>query len=369
MANVLDYLTWRGDLSFRQDGINAVDAMLLVNLSYLGLGGTSAADAEKTEIMRTVAEEFFRFPDCGKRCRYESDIQQFRAAADSDRFGNLKVTGYMEESDQEEEIQFAAVTFLLDDGGLVIAFRGTDATLVGWKEDFNMTYKKAVPAQRLAVTYTQMIAKRYSGPIYLCGHSKGGNLAVYAAAKCGRMAQERIAAVYNMDGPGFTEYMMNDADYHAIVPRIHTFIPQSSVVGLMMERLEPYTIVHSSQVSGVLQHDTFTWQVKGKEPVTVSELTPDSVFLQKTLRLWLKSMSEEERAQFVNTFYSALTSGNASSPMELLRPKNVRSFAQYLSSDEEARETLSKRFQGLGDALLHAAGFAEKGTEDEKAET
>lgn len=361
MANLFDYITWRGDLSFRQDGINAVDAMLFSNLAYIRLGGSAQSNPDKPMALREAAEEFFLLPDCGERCRYESDLQQFHAAADSSRFGSLKIVEYLEDYDEIEEIQFAAATFLLDDGGIVISFRGTDRTLVGWKEDFNMTYQKNVPAQRNAVLYVRRLARKYPGPIYLCGHSKGGNLAVYAAAKCGQEYEARIACVYNMDGPGFTEYMLHDADYQAIVPKIHTFIPQSSMVGLMMERLEPVTIVHSSQI-GILQHDPITWSVKGKEPVQVSELTADSVFMQKTLRFWLSSMDEAERESFVNTLYSALTSGNATKATELLHPKNLRSFAHYINTDEEAKETLAKHFQGLRNAVLKAAGF----DEDEK---
>ena len=210
MANVFDYLQWRGDLSFTQDPPNAVDALIFSGLSYIPYVGRALNSPEVPITLRDAAEDFFADEDCESRVRSKNDPELLRAAACTRRFGGCRVVLYRDVLIPERETQFAAVTFLLPDDSVVLAFRGTDSTLVGWKEDFNMTFQQTIPAQLLAQSYVREVAAEYGGKLRLCGHSKGGNLAVFAAARSSPMLQKRIAEVYNNDGPGFTDYLMGD---------------------------------------------------------------------------------------------------------------------------------------------------------------
>ena len=349
MANIFDYLKWRGDLTFTQDPPNAVDALVFSALSYIRFGGTVAACPQVPAVLKAAAEEFFAQDDYESCCRVQKDLDLLHAAIQTRRFGESSICMYRDMLVPEQETQFAAMTFLLDDGSMFLAFRGTDNTLVGWKEDFNMTFQQTIPAQRLALQYTRDVAMEYLRPMYLGGHSKGGNLAVFAAARSSPMLRQRILHVYNHDGPGFTKYLMGDPGYLAMVPRIGTYIPQSSVIGMLLEHEEPYTVIRSKSV-GLLQHDPYTWDVLGKSFLAVEEITEGSQFVDATIKTWFSEMSSQDRGQLVDVMYALLGSGGAENVYDLLHPRNIRTYIKTLTSDEHLRRVLSTEFAGLMDA-------------------
>ena len=350
MANVFDYIKWRGDLSFTQDPPNAVDALIFSGLSYIPYIGRPTDRPEVPVTMRDAAEDFFADEDSESRVRSKNDAELLRAAACSRRFGGCRVVRYRNQFVPERETQFAAVTFLLPDGSTVLAFRGTDSSLVGWKEDFNMTFQQTIPAQLLAQAYVREIAADYSGTLRLCGHSKGGNLAVFSAARSSPMVQERIAEVYNNDGPGFTDYLMGDPGYLAMVPRIKTYVPQSSVIGMLLEHAEPYTVIKSNQVS-VLQHDLYTWEVMGADFVPMQSITADSRFLNQTIKAWIADMDTQERNRLVDTMFGLLGTGEIEKALDIFHPRNIRTYIKTLGNDPDTRRILSAEFQNLMEAV------------------
>ena len=230
-----------------------------------------------------------------------------------------------------------------------LAFRGTDSTLVGWKEDFNMTFQESVPAQRLAQEYVRSFSAANTYPMRLGGHSKGGNLAVYAGAKCDTAIQNRILEVFNHDGPGFTEQMMTDPGYLNIVPKVKTFVPQSSVFGMLLEHEEPYTIVHSRSV-GPMQHDPYSWEAMGRDFVLVEELTADSRFLDRTFKTWLAGMTAEERNEFFDSVFDLLMMENANRPRDVMRPQNIRALFKTMHMDEDRRRMIASVLLELVDS-------------------
>ena len=349
MSDLFDYLKWRGDLSFRQVPVGSVDALIFSALSYLTFGGSVAERPDIPVSLRDASEEFLRNTDAEKRCRVKADLSLLMAAAESKRFGNTLLLRFQDVLIPEEDTQFAAITFLLDNNSAFIAFRGTDYTLVGWKEDFNMTFHESVPAQRLAAAYVQQVATRYPMPLYLGGHSKGGNLAVFASVKQEPAIRNRIQAVYNHDGPGFTDFVMKDPAYLEIVPRVKTIIPQSSVIGMLLEHEEPYTVIKSKQI-GLLQHDFYSWLLDGPEFVPMEEVSENSKFLDMTIKAWLSGMTNEERNEIVDTVFDLLSIGNVSSVFDLIHPKNVRTYLKTLTTNGELRRILSEEFMSLIEA-------------------
>ena len=349
MADLFDYLRWRGDLSFSQVPPGPVDALIFSALSYLTLGGSVTERPDIPVSLREASEEFFRDLDTEKRCRIKTDLSLLMAAAESQRFGNTLLLQYRDILIPEEDTQFAAITFLLDNNSAFIAFRGTDYTLTGWKEDFNMTFRESIPAQLLAAQYTKEISERYPMGLYMGGHSKGGNLAVYSAVKSDALIRRRIQAVYNHDGPGFTDFVMEDPAYLEMVPRITTIIPQSSVLGMLLEHREPYTVIKSKQL-GLLQHDFYSWLLEGPAFVPMEEVTDQSKFLDLTIKEWLNGMTIEERNEIVDTVFDLLSIGNVSSVFDLIHPKNVRTYLKTLSTDGKLRRILNEEFMSLIEA-------------------
>ena len=346
MADIAEYLKWRGDLSFTQDPPNCVDALIFSALVYIQYNGRLEQYPDVPITLREAAEEFFAQEDHPQRIRVKNDLELLREAAKTTRFGFAKLCFYRDLFIPEQETQFAAITFLLDDGSAFLTFRGTDYSLVGWKEDFNMSFQQTVPAQRLALQYTREVAAQYLIPLRLGGHSKGGNLAVFAAARSSPVLQKRILEVYNNDGPGFTQYMMGDPGYIAMVPRIRTYIPQSSVIGMLLEHEEPYTVVQSKTVS-LLQHDPYSWEVMGNHFIQVEEVTEGSRFVDTTIKAWFADMTNQERGQLVDVMFTLLGTGGVENALDIFHPKNIRNYVKALNSDENMRRILSSEFQSL----------------------
>lgn len=349
MANIFDYIKWRGDLTFTQDPPNAVDALIFSSLSYINYGCRVERNPLTPVLLKDAAEDFFALDDAQRRVRVKNDLDLLYLAAGSTRFGRSGICMYRNEFIPEQETQFAAMTFLLDDGSMLLAFRGTDYSLVGWKEDFNMTFQQTIPAQRLALQYTRDVALEFTRPMILSGHSKGGNLAVFAAARSSPMIQSKILNVYSNDGPGFTKYLMGDPGYLAMVPKIKTYIPQSSVIGMLLEHEEPYTVIRSKTV-GLLQHDPYSWEVLGRGFIPVQEITESSQFVDSTIKTWFADMTNQERNQLVDVMFTLLGTGGAENVQDLLNPKNIRIYIKTLSSDENLRRVLSSEFQSLIEA-------------------
>ena len=343
MADLFDYLDWRGDLPFTQVPPNAVDALVFSALSYLDFAGIVPDDAAHPIPLHVAAAVFLGLANVQERIRVKSDLTFLEAAANTLRFRNTQLAFYRSKLIPEEETQFAAVTFLLEDGTAYLAFRGTDSTLVGWKEDFNMSFQNTVPAQREALAYTKDVAGALPVILRLGGHSKGGNLAVFSAAKSPLNIQKRILEVFNLDGPGFTDYLMGDEGYIRMVPKIRTYIPESSIIGILLEHEEPYTVIRSRQV-GPLQHEIYSWEIMAGSFLTKKEISSGSRFIDRTVKNWIADMSTEQRSAFVEAMFDLISSGGASNVGDLLQPKNIQAIFHTLNTNDQTRKLLSGEF-------------------------
>ncbi len=309
MANMLDYLVWRGDIGLDYAPFNEIDSLILASVSYLDFPPVAAPLSGMATIVPPPPETEISF------------IRETRAllsaAGMTHRLSGLMVHHPVSILDGESDMQFAAVTFDLPDGSHYVAFRGTDNSIVGWREDFTMAFESPVPAQVAAGAYLASLAAETEGPILLGGHSKGGNLAVYAAAHAAPEVQARIISIDSFDGPGLDEATMVSDGYLSIARRIRSFVPQSSVIGLLLAYHPEYTVVRADAVS-ILQHDTFTWQVLGTAFQRVTEVDISSQLVDQTVHAWLARVSREERRRFVDTLFDLLEATGATTMKELL---------------------------------------------------
>ena len=351
MYDLFEYIKWRGDIPFSQVPPTPVDAVIFCELVYIRFDGIVSDDLAHPVFLRDAAKAFLEKPEAERECRTRQDEKLLTAAAESVRFGSAGLAFYRDIHIPEEETQFAAIAFLLDDGSAFLAFRGTDYTLTGWKEDFNMSFQDSIPAQREALAYTQAFTEVWPVILRLGGHSKGGNIAVYAAAKSTPEVQQRILAVYNNDGPGFTESLMGDPGYLAMVPRIKTYIPQSSIIGMLLEHEEPYTVIKSN-MAGILQHDIYSWEVAGGDFVHVEEVTEESRFIDGTIKRWVADMDKQERSNLVDKVFGLLGAGGKDQLIDLLHPMSIAATVKQFTSDESLRDLLANTFQELQQAAL-----------------
>ena len=324
MANIIDYLAWRGDIPLAHAPFNDADSLALALLSYLNYPQEPTLIRDLGVHVPAVDKNQFSFVH---------DVRaMLSAAAMTERFAGVRMHHPVAVTDQDRDMQFAAVTFDLPDDTHYVAFRGTDSTLVGWREDFNMAFESPVPAQTAAVKYLNEAAARTDGPLILGGHSKGGNLAVYAAAHADPMLQSRIRAIYSFDGPGLDDTTVAFQGYASIARRIRSFVPQQSVIGLLLAYHPDYTVVKSDGL-GLLQHDAFTWQVLGTGFIAVTELDVSSQLVDQTVHTWLSQVSPEQRRIFVNTIFDILEASGANTVKELLRdaPGRIPAILKALS--------------------------------------
>ena len=305
MNNIITYT--RDNLNtFDSLPFNSVDSLILSSAAYfrfpesipeiINWKGIRLLELYRAEYFQ---EMFRNVPLTG------SARQLFYAMAASPRFRNIRIMGYTEQFDLQTEKQFSAVTFQLQPNLYYIAYRGTDSTLIGWKEDFNMAFQSPIPSQEEAVRYMEKAALYCPGKLLTGGHSKGGNLAVYASAMCRENVQYRIQQIFSHDGPGFLENTLQSNEFQKIAGRIFKTIPQSSVVGMLLENQEDFQIVRSNS-TGLLQHDQYTWEIENYAFIYIKTLTKDAAYTDKILTDWLKQISPDDRERFVDALFSVL---------------------------------------------------------------
>ncbi len=305
MSDVFDYLKWRGDLTFEKDKLNEVDALILSRLSYLPFDNILNDTNEIT--INKANKKFISNDEYKSKLLWKCDDELLNTMANTERYSRLKLSNYCNIVDKSTQIQFSALVIDIDKKTKFISFRGTDNTLVGWQEDFNMFCMFPLPSQLKAVDYVEKIAQNFEGKLILGGHSKGGNLAVYASAFCCDETKNKIDAVYNQDGPGFEEKVLRQNSFAQIKTKIHTNVPQTSIFGMMFEHEEEYNIVKSNQ-KGFMQHDIYSWEVEGNHLVSLSKITTTSVFFDHTLTQFVAQMSVDERKQFTEAVFYLLNS-------------------------------------------------------------
>ena len=351
MANIIDYLDWRGDLTLEVSPFNEVDNLLLSELSFLDLAGIVPDAGQGPSVpLREAVTAYFRKNegrDLSMGVLVPDQIPEMaEKMALSRRFSDWKLDCYRACLDTEQEIQFAALTIDLGNGSLYLSFRGTDDTIVGWKEDFNMAFLSTVPSQRLAVDYIRDVAARYPRrKLYIGGHSKGGNLTVYGAVFCGAKIQRRILTAYNNDGPGFKESLVDRPEYQAVRDRIVTIVPQSSVVGMLLEHDDNYCVVKSSRQDIFFQHDGFSWEVLGTRFVHLDGISQGGRIHDQAIRAFISEMDDQQRAAFVDALFEVLGSTNAKTLTELDADwvKSLSAMIRtYKDLSRESRQMLSR---------------------------
>ncbi len=353
MANIMDYLDWRCDLTLAQSPFNEVDSLILSQLVYVNFDYVVPSKWVKASItIKEAAEHYFS--------RYSSEqLEQFgyivritlpllRRLAFSPRFANARLSKFEHIIDLDRTKQFAAVHIELEDGSVFIAFRGTDNTIVGWKENFNMSISMPVASQYEAVCYLESTTEDIEQLLRLGGHSKGGNLAVYASVMCRTSIKGRIIEVYNHDGPGFDERMIASEAYLQMLTRIRTIIPQSSIVGMLLEHQEEYTVVRSN-ASILMQHEAYSWEVMGNSFVKGESIEKKSEFLDQTLKSWLANLDKKERTSFVAALFHVFEVGDIRTFEDLssAKWKKINDMIRALNESVEHKAVLMKALRLL----------------------
>lgn len=387
MANMLDYLDWRGDVPFSADPFNDVDSLVLSEAAYVdyegivpGLEEEAAADSLRMGAIPVVriADVVRRFWKLHSEAEILNSGTLYKLApyvldklCSGARFGDMLVGGYVNTVSQEKNEQMSAITFFLSDGSAFTAFRGTDDTLIGWKEDFTFSFMKETEGQKSAVEYLNRlygrrpdagakegtaaeagdVQEKADFPIRVGGHSKGGNFAVFAAAFCDKEVRDRIVRVHTNDGPGFLEEVTEAEEYLEIMPRVNSVIPEESLFGVLLNSRYYHKTVKSSE-KGIWQHDALSWQIMRNRFEEADDLSEGSILMKRAIEAWVYGMTPEERRDAVDSVFTLLEDTGMENVSEIAAeqfrsiPELLRAYKNLDASEKhKLHETLGSLFK------------------------
>ena len=340
MGNINDYLISKGDLSLKESKFNEIDSMILARISYLRF---DKIEIEEKESLESISSKMKDLPN--EEFLYNGDKELITNLGQSKRFKDMVVTDYIKTNDKEAEKQFGAVTIHISEKEMYISFIGTDSTIYGWKEDFNMAFMDDVPCQIAGKEYLERIAEKYPDKkIRVGGHSKGGNVAIYSAITANKEVKNRIIKVYNYDGPGFSKEFLKKYENDDFIDKMETYIPQDSIIGRILNHKEKITISLSKE-KGIYQHDLYSWQVDKTDMIKSEENTSVSEDFNKLGDEWLETTTPEQRKIFIDAvfelFYS--TDANTFGEMKKSLSTNIsKILKKYRELDEKDRQIITE---------------------------
>lgn len=372
MATILEYLKKYGDYSLEEKPFCDVDSLVLSQLSYLkfdgivpGPEGNGASVSMKDIAAHADYDKLYADE------RYRKDnTALFTGILNSRRFGKMRLWNYVNLIEPERESQFSAVVCGLSEELTYVVFRGTDETIVGWKEDLNLAFSEPVPGQLHSVPYLEQAARTIDGSFYVGGHSKGGNLAVYASMYCSVAVRERIGRIYDHDGPGFRPEVRNQETWQEIEGRIHKTVPRSSLVGMLLYIDGDYRVVESKTI-GLAQHNPYTWRVKNGEFCVADEIRPGRKFVDQALNEWILSLNQEQMRIFVDTLYGVVQASETDNLIDFTAHwfQSLQKIGKAIGEvDEETAKVMMQIMRALFEMLsLHAKEQAQSKRSSKKS--
>ena len=352
MSTIFDYLKEVTYDSIYDRPFKELDVLALTELTYLPFGHI-VPQGDTTGIPVRLSDAMELINRTTDFIVSNQHLQLVDELATSKRFKNIKLLNYVDEYDPDVQKQFAAMTYRLTLDVYLVVFRGTDDTLIGWKEDFHMTYMDHVPAQKRAASYLQHVMKEFpKGRFLVAGHSKGGNLATYACSYLPDSLFERVDAIYSYDAPGLNKAIIETEGYQRVAHLIHRFVPQGSIVGMMLEVPEPATIVKSRAFGGFAQHDAFTWMVEKDTFVTLDQTSPDSQQTDETLKQWVREVPDSQLKKFFDTFFGLFLDAGITSINDLMDLKNFSKIKEIFQNAQDLDPTEREMLERLAKQLI-----------------
>jgi hypothetical protein len=348
--NILDYAK-DNFKNFEDSPFNLVDSLILCQLFYSRM---EAQIKEESKEVWTV-KDLYKAEYFGKMffdaISDDENRELLTIMASNPRFRDIRIKNLIVESSEKKEMQFAAVTYELSAGIDYVCFRGTDGTLIGWKEDFNMAFMSETPSQANAVRYLKVFYEEDSSKkIYVGGHSKGGNLAVYSACYSDEAIQDKIIQIFSHDGPGFRDELFSSYGYLSISDRVIKMVPQTSVIGMLLETQEDFMVIKST-AKGIAQHSAFTWSVEDDDFEYMEGRTKEGEYLDNTIHMWLMEASLKDREIFVDALFT-MFANNGINTVKDLDSIGAKDMVDVLNATEGLDEESKKVFYSLLKKLI-----------------
>lgn len=356
MKNIVDYLKQYNDVGFDEMPFNEVDGLILSQFTYFRwdrvvpglLSGSEGISL--IEMYQNIDREYVYL----KEYYPEDNEALLESMVSGKRYKNMVCNYYSEDTSEDVQMQFAAVTFFPENEAPVVAFRGTDSTLVGWRENFNMSFSRPVAGQRRAAVYLHQVALRLPGTFRIVGHSKGGNLATFSAMAASQDIKERIKEIISYDGPGFRPEILEEYRYSDIESKVIKLIPEASVVGVILEGDAKIIPIQSDAMTGAFQHNPYKWEVEDKHFIRSQGIKKSSRIMHDSLNQWVMRLDEDQLKVFADTLFKVLTASQASTIPELAanwRTVLPSIFNAATNVDKETRQVTLEIFRAFFEAL------------------
>lgn len=331
MGKILDYVRWRGDLTLDREPFNSLDAGLFAAFAYLPFDPSVKGHTLEAATKRLIQ----------KKTLIHSDKLEAELVNLSNRYKNMHFLDWSHLSQKKPPVQFTAMTIELDSETILVAYRGTDGSMVGLNEDVDMSYQPEIFGQSVAADYLDKMAQAYPDKkIYTVGHSKGGNFAAYALYAASPSLQDRVIKAYSFDGPGFMKKMYNQIEFQRVIPKMMTYVPEGSIFGMMLDHPERVIVVKSRMKHLMKQHNPLHWEVARNSFVMAPGLSNASRIIRSTFISWNTKIPREKREAFWLAFFTALESQKITEASQLTTNK-IRGAIQfshaYLALDPDAR--------------------------------
>lgn len=331
MGKILDYVRWRGDLTLDREPFNSLDAGLFAAFAYLPFDPSVKGHTLEAATKRLIQ----------KKTLIHSDKLEAELVNLSNRYKNMHFLDWSHLSQKKPPVQFTAMTIELDSETILVAYRGTDGSMVGLNEDVDMSYQPEIFGQSVAADYLDKMAQAYPDKkIYTVGHSKGGNFAAYALYAASPSLQDRVIKAYSFDGPGFMKEMYNQIEFQRVIPKMMTYVPEGSIFGMMLDHPERVIVVKSRMKHLMKQHNPLHWEVARNSFVMAPGLSNASRIIRSTFISWNTKIPREKREAFWLAFFTALESQKITEASQLTTNK-IRGAIQfshaYLALDPDAR--------------------------------
>lgn len=342
MAYLLDYLEICKYKNFDEDNFNEVDALCLCNFSYAHLEKVFKHSEHFLGLdIKKACTRFCNLDDNEMTYREQKDLKFIEKIKDTWRFNRFKIYYYDSFVSLDKQYQFGAFTIDFEKF-IAVVFRGTDNSLIGWKEDFNMSFKKEIPSQKFSLDYLNKVGKSFNKKIIIMGHSKGGNLAIYSSLKCSKRIQKRIVNVYNFDGPGFSKNIYKELSKTVLKQKIKAYAPESSIIGLIMKNIGNYTFVKSSS-HFIFQHNPYTWKINNNRFVYVGSNNRSSKFFESVIDDFYNKLSVRQKKIFVEGLYQIVLLSGVDDYRRIIKGlfKNRKMLLEYLNKlDDKTKEVM-----------------------------
>lgn len=341
-TNIIEYAQ-NEKRNMRELPFTPVDSLILSQLSYVNID-------ELVSIFKTVkikdllkAEHFEKM--FGYTISPKNTKELLFALSASPRFRNITIQFFVNEVSLDATKQFSALTYILEDDSIYVAYRGTDGSIIGWKEDFLLCFGEPIPSQLEGEAYLCDIANAYSDKkLRVGGHSKGGNIAVYSASYCPPNVSERIISLYSHDAPGFSNDFFESNNYMRVKEVFHNTLPQSSMIGMMLGNQDNYKVVVSNS-KWFMQHDPFSWHIQDSDFIYANKLSPSAHYTNRTFSSWINKMTCEEREAFIETLFNVCKASEFDNVYDFAKDwksKTPQVLKEFKNLSPEIKKTMRK---------------------------